>query len=307
MKISLVIPVYNEGNGVRSAHDTIISVMGSRLPNHEFELIFVDDGSSDDSFVHLADLAGRHPYVRVIKFASNCGSHMAIRAGLEHARGDVATFLACDLQDPPETVPAMLGALSDSVEIVWAVRVSRQDRWIDRILSWTFHGLTRLLISKNIPPSGASMALIGPRALKNIRMFMERNLTLDGLLSTMGYRQTSVEYERRARESGTSKWTLAKRLKLFADQFVGYSFAPIRLMSYLGMACAALGILITLWMLLKKFILSSPILGWTVLLGVVLLLSGLQMTLMGVMGEYIWRALDEVRARPRYIIEKILN
>jgi dolichol-phosphate mannosyltransferase len=307
MKISLVIPVYNEGKGVRSTHDAIVSVLSSQLPNHEFELIFVDDGSSDDSFVHLADLADLHRYVRVIKFASNCGSHMAIRAGLEHAGGDVATFLACDLQDPPETVPAMLAALSDPVEIVWAVRASRQDRWIDRVLSRTFHGLTRLLVSKNIPPSGASMVLIGPRALKNIRRFRERNLTLDGLLSTMGYRQTYVEYERRARESGTSKWTLAKRLKLFADQFVGYSYAPIRLMSYLGMVCAALGILTSLWMLLKKFFLSLPIAGWTVLLGVVLLLSGLQMILMGVMGEYIWRALDEVRARPRYIIEKILN
>ena len=304
MKLSVVVPVYNESGGVRTACEAVVNVLNSQLPQVEYELIFVDDGSQDDSFTHMSELSTQCPSVRVIKFAANCGSHMAIRAGLEHATGDVACFLACDLQEPPELIPTMLALLINPVQIVWAVRSSRQDSLCSRLLAKTFYNLARLIVSKNIPPSGASMFMLGGGALTALRHYQERNLTLEGLFATMGFKQAFVQYERKARQDGKSKWTLGKRLKLFADFFVGYSYAPIRFMSYLGIAIATLGFIYALILILRRVLLSNPIEGWTSLVVVVLVMGGIQMIMMGIIGEYIWRTLDETRARPRYIIEK---
>src|SRR5215831_16812393 len=146
MRISVVVPVYNESKCVWTAHDSIVNVFKSQLAHVEFEIIFVDDGSQDDSFMQLRSLCSQHSYVRAIKFVNNCGSHMAIRAGLEHARGEVACFLACDLQDPPELIPIALNSLVAPVEIVWAVRSSRQDSLLSRLSAAVFYGLARLLV-----------------------------------------------------------------------------------------------------------------------------------------------------------------
>jgi dolichol-phosphate mannosyltransferase len=307
MTISVVVPVYNEGDSVRTAHDAIVGVLTSQLPHVEFEIVFVDDGSQDDSFIHLSSLCSQYPYVRVIKFVSNSGSHMAIRAGLEHARGDVACFIACDLQDPPEVIPIMLKSLVSPAQIVWAVRGSRQDSLWSQLFAKLFYALARLLVSKNIPPSGASMFLLGADVLKAVRLYTERNLTLEGLFATMGFKQTYVQYERQARRVGHSKWTLGKRLKLFADFFVGYSYTPIRLMSYLGMGIAAWGFIYALVVMLSNILFSIPVAGWMSLVAIVLVIGGIQMTMMGIIGEYVWRTLDETRSRPRYIIDTILD
>jgi glycosyltransferase involved in cell wall biosynthesis len=307
MKISVIVPVYNEGESVRVAYDRIVDVFADQLPQHRYEVIFVDDGSIDDSFFHLSALAATHGDLRVIKFAQNAGSHMAIRAGLEHATGDAAVFLACDMQDPPEIIPKMLAALRPPVRIVWAVRDTRNDRLSTKLASRVFFTLARLLVSKNLPPSGASMFMLGPDALRAVPLHRERNLTLEGLFATMGLAQAQVPYDRRDRDVGTSKWTLGKKLKLFADFFVGYSYAPIRLMSYVGMSVAALGFIYVIMLLVNKLQLGTPVEGWTSLMVVVLIVGGVQMTMLGIIGEYVWRGLDETRRRPRYIVEQFLN
>ncbi len=307
MKVSVVVPVYNEGAAVRTARAAIAEVFAASLPGYDFEIVFVDDGSRDDSFTHLADLAAQFPYVRVLRFAANCGSHMAIRAGMEHARGDVACFLACDLQDPPDVIPRMLEALTPPVEIIWAVRDTRKDPLSSRIFSRLFYGLSRRLVSRNLAPSGSSMVLLGPGALKLLRRHQERNLMLDGVLATMGVPQARVSYQRQARRTGASKWTLAGKLKAFADFFVGYSYAPIRFMSYLGVAVALLGFLYAAVVLVNRVFYAHPVPGWTSLMLVVLILGGVQMVMLGIIGEYLWRTLDEARRRPRYEIETSLN
>jgi glycosyltransferase involved in cell wall biosynthesis len=307
MKLSVIIPVFNEGEGVRFAHDAIVNVLREKLPEMDFELIYVDDGSHDDTFAHLTTLSATYPYVRAIKFLVNCGSHMAIRAGLEHADGDIACFIACDLQDPPELIPEMLEKLIGPVQVVWAVRHARQDSLSSQLFSKAFYGLVRLLVSKNFPPSGSSMFLLGPDALKAVRLYKERNLTLEGLFSVMGFRQAFIGYDRQARKYGKSKWTMAKRLKLFADFFVGYSYTPIRLMSYIGMIVASLGFLYAIIVLINRLFFYNPVQGYASLLVIVLVVGGIQMIMMGITGEYIWRTLDEVRSRPRYMIECILN
>ncbi len=306
-KVSVVVPAYNEGEGVRAARAAIAEVFATQLPSTDFEIVFVDDGSRDDTFQHLAALAAEFPYVRVVKFAQNCGSHMAIRAGFDYATGDAACFVACDLQDPPDAIPRMLAALQPPVEIVWAVRNTRQDPLGTRLFSRLFYGLARLLVSRNLAPSGSSMFVLGPQALAVLRQHRERNLMLDGALATMGVAQVQVPYERAQRQVGRSKWTLAKKLKTFADFFVGYSFAPLRGISYLGMLVTLAGVVYAAIALGERIFRAHPIAGWSWLMMVVLFLFGLQMLMLGVLGEYVWRALDEARARPPYVLETVLN
>jgi dolichol-phosphate mannosyltransferase len=305
MKVSVVMPVYNEGVSVRNAYGETVAMFASQMPQHEYELIFVDDGSHDDTYAHLVEIAARDVQVVVIKLARNCGSHTAVRAGFEYASGDVGCYLPCDLQEPPDLIPRLLEALIDPVKIVWAVRSGRPESFSDRLASRIFFSLGRLMVSENIAPMGAGMFLLGKEAMRALPLYRERNLTLDGLLYTMGYVQAHVPYERKPRVHGRSKWTLSKRLKMFADFFVGYSYAPIRLMSYLGITVAAVGFLYGLFVMVNRCFLAQPIAGWTSLMLVLLLIGGLQMVMMGVMGEYVWRALDEARGRPLYIVEKL--
>jgi len=232
---------------------------------------------------------------------------MAVRVGLEHAEGDCACFVPCDLQDPPELIPAMLASLVEPIQIVWAVRSSREDSLSSRVLSKIFFSLGRVLVSKNLAPTGSSMFMVDSSVLRSIRLYREKNLTLDGLFATMDVRHAYVPYSRQARHTGASKWTLGKRLKLFADFFVGYSYVPIRAMSYLGILLSALGFLYALLVLVNKLFFNAPIQGWTSLMMVVLIIGGFQMTMTGIIGEYLWRVLDEVRERPRYVIEAFLN
>lgn len=299
--------MYNEGRAVALAYDAIARVFAERLPGVDFEVLFVDDGSQDDTFQHLRDLAERSQRARAIKLSRNCGSHMAIRVGLEHVQGNCACFVPCDLQDPPDLIPDMLALLVDPVKIVWAVRSSREDSLSSRILSRAFFFLGRVLVSKNLAPTGASMFMVGSSVLRSIRLYREKNLTLDGLFATMDVKHAHITYSRQARKVGHSKWTLGKRLKLFADFFVGYSYVPIRVMSYLGMLLSFLGFLYACVVLANRLIFSTRIQGWTSLMMVVLIIGGFQMTMTGIIGEYLWRVLDEVRERPRYIIEEFLN
>jgi polyisoprenyl-phosphate glycosyltransferase len=307
MKLSVIVPAYNEGSSVKTARDAITEVMRNQLPDFDYEIIFVDDGSSDDTFVHLSELCSVDPAVRAIKFAVNSGSHMAIRAGFEHARGDIACYIPCDLQDPPDVIPEMLALLKEPVQVVWAVRNSRDDKFSTRLFANLFYLMARKMISKNFPPSGVGVFLLGPLALKAMHRYRERNLTVYGLFATMGYKTASILYDRRARLVGQSKWTMGKRIKLFADFFVGHSYIPIRMMSLFGFGMAGLGFLYALVVLINKIFFYNPVDGYASLAVIVLVVGGIQLIMMGITGEYIWRTLDEVRARPRYLIDEILN
>jgi dolichol-phosphate mannosyltransferase len=306
-KLSIVVPVYNEGSGVLAAFDAINEVCRSELPDWDWEIIFVDDGSRDDSFFHLESICEKHRNAMAIRLAANCGSHRAIRAGMEYAEGDAACFLPCDLQEPPELIPRLLQALTDATPVVLAVRSSRQDRWASRMLSRMFFLLARLLISRRMPANGIGTFLLGSRALKVMTRYKERNLTLGGLLMNMGFPYACVPYDRQARHIGETKWTLSKRLDLFVNYFVANSYTPIRLMSWLGIVVALLGFLWAIVVVVNWFCFSSPPTGWTYLFVAVLVLGGIQMTMTGIIGEYVWRALDESRARPVYVVDRVVN
>ncbi|MBI3298604.1 MAG: glycosyltransferase family 2 protein [Elusimicrobia bacterium] len=305
--LSIVIPVLNEGTAVRTARDAVASAMKETLPDTRYEILFVDDGSTDDTFSHIAELAQRDPSVKALKLMSNCGSHAAIRAGLEHATGDMAVFMACDLQDPPGLIARLVEKLAGPYEVVLAVRSSRSDGWYERLTSRLFFAVMRCFISDQIPRNGASMYLLGPRALAALRHFEEKNMTLESLFVLMGFKQTAIFYHRNARTQGESKWTFQKKIKLFVDFFVAYSFAPIRFVTLLGVSFSVFGAAWTAYIVGRHFLRHDLSPGWPALLSVLLMGFGVTNISLGIIAEYLWRVLDETRKRPRYLIEAKLN
>ena len=303
--ISVIVPVFNEGEGVYTA----FKALDEELSRHHepFGIIFVDDGSVDDSFIHLKKIAEKASNVKVLKLSSNGGSHMAIRAGLLHAAGDCAGFIACDLQEPPELIYKMKAMLSDQFNIVWAVRNSRKDGILTRILANIFYWLARTLVTKNIPPSGATMFVLSNKAIKALNLYGERNMTLLGLFGTTGFKTDYINYEGHERAVGKSKWTLSKKLKLMIDYFVASSNTPIRLVSTMGILFSIVGFVWTAYIVVRHIFFGDLAAGWPALLSVLLIGFGITNISLGIIAEYLWRTLDEARNRPKFIIEEALN
>jgi glycosyltransferase involved in cell wall biosynthesis len=303
--ITIVIPVFNEGVSVNNSYELIMEELSEHQDS--YELIFVDDGSSDDSFIHLENIANKDCRVKAIKLSSNYGSHMAIRAGLSFAKGKCACFIACDMQEPPSLIYKMKAELSEYHNIVWAVRNSRKDNFTTIIFSKLFYWLARKIVTNNIPPSGASMFMVSDKVLNALKMYEERNLTLEGLFATMGFKSTHIYYDRKERLSGKSKWTLSKKIKLFIDFFVAYSNAPIRFVSVMGIIFSILGFIWTFYIIARQIILGDLAPGWPALISVLLIGFGITNISLGIIAEYLWRTLDETRKRPKFIIEKTVN
>jgi glycosyltransferase involved in cell wall biosynthesis len=305
MKLSIVIPCYFESGIVKTAYDRVKKEVLSGTD--DYELIFVDDGSTDSTYNEIAEVANQDPKVMAIKLTSNVGSHMAIRAGLSYATGDCACFIACDMQEPPELITKMKSMITTEKNIIWAVRNSRKDRLTTIISAKIFYWLARRIVTKNIPPSGASMFMVSRKVISALTKYDERNLTLEGLFATMGFKSDYLYYERQERIAGKSKWTFSKKLKLFIDFFVAYSNKPIRFVSFMGIIFSLIGFVWTLYIVARALFVGDLSPGWPALISVLLLGFGITNISLGIIAEYLWRTLDEVRKRPKYIIESSIN
>jgi glycosyltransferase involved in cell wall biosynthesis len=305
--ISIIVPAFNESSGVRKAYSSIMAVFDDKMPSIEPELIFVDDGSSDDTFSEIALICKSDKRVKAVKFLNNYGAHTAIRAGLEHSTGEAAVFLACDLQDPPDIIPEMLEKLVHPYDIVLAVREGRDDQLKDRLFSRIFFKVMRKFVSGNIPGNGSSMYLMSDKVTATLRQFQEKNLTLESIFVLMNFKHTTVNYKRLARKVGSSKWTLAKKIRIFIDFFVAYSYAPIRFVSIMGIVFLLLGSLWILYIFSRQLIYGDLSPGWPTLISVLLMGFGVTNISLGIIAEYLWRTLDETRNRPKYIVETLLN
>jgi glycosyltransferase involved in cell wall biosynthesis len=300
--LSIVTPAYNESKNLEVLYDRINTVLAPLQVNWEW--VVIDDHSEDDTFAILSALAARDPRVRGIRFARNFGSHMALTCGLHEAKGECAVIMAADLQDPPETLPALLDKWREGAHVVWAVRGQREGEKTSRV---TFSRLYYLLMKKvvgvrQMPATGADFFLLDRRVINALSQFNESNVSIMALITWMGYRQESVVYTKQRRLHGSSGWTLKKKLKLAVDSVTAFTYLPIRIMSYLGFIVAILGLFYAL--VVTKIALSgNPVEGWASLMVVVLIIGGIQMLMLGVLGEYLWRALDESRRRPRYLIQ----
>jgi dolichol-phosphate mannosyltransferase len=303
-KLSLVVAAFNEEANIPRLHGRINAIDWAAL-DVEVEILFVDDHSRDRTPQVLRELAARDPRVKWLRFSRNFGSHKAFTAGLEQATGDAAAILAADLQDPPETVPLLLEKWRAGAKVVWAVRGDRPgETFITKALAGLYYRLMRRYALADMPETGADYLLMDRVVIDTLKEAPERNTSLLALIQWMGFDQTQIVYTKEARSAGVSKWTLSKRIKLAVDSFVSFSYAPIRLVSGFGFLFALLGFLYALVLAVRRLFCGAAIEGWTSLICVVLVVSGVQLIMLGVLGEYLWRTFDESRRRPRYIVEE---
>jgi dolichol-phosphate mannosyltransferase len=301
--VSILTPAYNEELNLRPLYEAVVEA--SKDFGCSFEWIIVDDHSADRTFEVAAGIAATDPRVHVIRLSRNAGSHNALFCAFEHTRGDCAAILAADLQDPPETISALIARWREGAQVVWAARASApQVSSFDRIFARLYWWMTRKWLGlEDTAPTGADMVLLDAVVVKALSQFAERSVSIFALLTWMGFRQTTITYEKQHRLHGHSGWTARKKLKLVVDSVVSFSFLPVRLFSALGILSALLGFLYAVFIIIRTLTHATPVEGWSSLMVVVLLIGGLQLLMLGVLGEYLWRALQETRARPRYLIE----
>jgi polyisoprenyl-phosphate glycosyltransferase len=300
--VSILTPAFREELNLPLMHDRLAAVFTALAV--EWEWVIVDDHSPDGTWQVIQRLAAEDARVRGVRLARNSGSHVAVQCALDLARGDVAIVMAADLQDPPEALPEMLERWRQGAQVVWAVREQRQGEGFTTLLgARLFYFVMRHVVGlREMSASGADFFLVDRRALAAVRQIRERNASLFALVAWMGFRQDRVSYDKHARQLGTSGWTLQKKVKLAVDSITSFTFRPIRWMSYLGFVTALMGFLYA-GVVVANALAGQPVQGWSSLMVVVLVIGGIQMLMLGVLGEYLWRALDESRGRPRYFIE----
>jgi polyisoprenyl-phosphate glycosyltransferase len=302
-ELSIVVPVFHNEENLPD----LVPALERATRDLDVEFVFVDDGSRDGSWAWMERWAEREPRVTAIKLSRNFGSFTACAAGLAHARGRAAVLISADLQDPPELIPEMVRLWRAGHEVVLAVRDRRIEPWHQRALAGAYYRLMRRWALRDMPVGGFDFCLIDRKVVDTVTRIEERNTSLMGLILWTGFRRAEVPYTRRAREKGRSMWTLAKKLKYFADSLVAFSYTPIRLMQAAGASIAALGFLWAVVIVVLRLRGSIEIEGWSALMMVVLVLGGLQLLTLGVLGEYLWRTLDEVKRRPLYLVDRVVR
>ncbi len=296
--LSILTPAFNEAMNLGPLHERLVQALAPA--GADWEWLIVDDHSSDGTFQVIEELARRDPRVRGIRLARNSGSHAAITCGLHHVQGDAAVMMAADLQDPPETMAAMLARWHAGAQVVWAVRREQPGDTRHASFAALYYWLMRQVVGmKEMPARGADFFLIDRVVIDAFREFPERNVSVLALITWLGFRQESIEYDKQPRAAGQSGWTLARKMKLVIDSITSFTDLPIRLCSYAGASLMGVSAIV---MVAALFLLPSVGAGLLFLLAVILGLGGLQLLALGMIGEYVWRSLDEARRRPQFVI-----
>lgn len=303
--VSVVIPALDEAGNVPGLVARVVALRALN-PEVDFELVLVDDGSTDGTAALVHEHTPPELRVTTIELSRRFGSHQAITAGLRACAGDCAVVLGADGQEPPSLVAEFLAAWTSGADVVWGVRRSRTRSWRSELPSKAFSYLfTRYADLANYPPEGPSGMLIDRAVIDELNKLEESNRNVLALVAWLGYRQTRVSYDQLPREHGSSRWTRRRMIKLAVDSLIQFSSMPLRLCTFTGLGVAFVGLLYAAALLVRGFFGVDTPSGWPTLLVVVLLLGGIQLTVIGIMGEYLWRAVEEVRRRPLYVVREV--
>jgi len=303
-KLSIVMPVYREELGIRRNFLRLKEVLDRHSDEFQYEIILVNDGSPDNSLEMMEAIRGEYPAVTgVVNFVRNFGQVAAIFAGLRAASGDCAVVISCDLQDPPELIPEMFQRWREGRKTVLGVRAGRQDSLAAKVPSSIFYRLMKAYALPTLPATGFDFFLIDRAVIDRMLVRPEPNGFLQGQVLYASGPVCELPYTRKEREVGESNWSFGKKLKYLLDGFVAYSFTPIRLIAALGMLLFLAGILASIGLVVQRVWFGTRAEGWSSIMIVLLLLHGTEMLMIGVIGEYLWRTLDQARGRPLYIVD----
>ena len=302
--ISYVFPIYNEAGNIDLLYSTVDKLLQSRENDFDFELIFINDGSKDDSLEKLQAIQQKDDRVVVINFARNFGHQLAVTAGLDYSSGDAVIIMDTDMQDPPEVSLELIDKWQEGYDVVYAQRRTRKDSMFKKMTASGFYWLLRRLADIDIPPNTGDFRLINRRVVDALAEFKEHNRFLRGLVSYVGFNQVAVPFDRNERHAGTTNYPLKKMLKFASDGIFGFSWSPLKLITRLGYTFSGLSFLGIVYVVcLKLFVPSAAVHGWTFTSVAVLFIGGIQLMTLGVLGNYIGRIYTEAQNRPLYIIE----
>ena len=303
--ISIVVPVYyNELN----LPDTVpqLLTLAEFFSDYHLELVFVDDGSGDRSLEILLDFQSKYSeIIKVVKLTRNFGLMAAIQAGLTVATGDCVGMISADLQDPPELFREMVDYWEKGTKAIFAIRQDREDPFLSRLFSNSYYAIVRQFAIRGYPDKGFDFFVVDRQIVDEVNRINEKNTNLMTLIFWLGFQPILIPYIRRKRPKGKSRWTVGKKAKLFIDTFVSFSFFPIRFFSVVGILLAIGSFLYGAFIFFYWVIFSVEIKGYVPTMLVMTFASGIQMFMLGILGEYLWRTLDEVRKRPPFVIDEI--
>ena len=300
MKLSFVIPVFRNEGSIKPTFEKLSDLVKSLNINYEF--IFINDGSDDNSLGELIDLHQQDKNVKVISFSRNFGQVAAVIAGLKEVTGDAAVSMSADLQEPITLIENMIDRWKAGNEIVICHRVDREDSFIANNASKVFYKLMKY-VNPKMPKGGFDFLLIDKKAVNVLNQIDERNRFFQGDILWLGFNTSFIPYSRLKRTIGKSQWTLSKKLKYFIDGLLNTSYIPIRLMSLIGIGISFLGFIYAIVIAYNRFINNTPFDGWAPIMITILIVGGLIMLMLGIIGEYVWRTYDETRKRSIYIIK----
>ncbi len=305
--VSIIIPIFNEEDNIPELFTQLNAVL--KKTGKIFEMIFVDDGSTDQSFLCLMKLHQEYPeIVRVINFTRNFGHQLALSAGLNYCHGKAAVVIDADLQDPPNLIREFIAKWEEGNDIVYGVRTWREGETLfKKVTANLFYKLIRSVTAIDIPANVGDFYLIDRKVVDILNSFKERHRFIRGLIAWTGFRRVGVDYVRKPRLSGTTKYSLWKMIKFSIDAMTSFSFAPLRCVSWLGGFFAMGAFFYILIVIYQKLFTNTTIVGWSSLMAVILFLGGIQLLAIGVIGEYIARIGDDVKSRPLYTVKEILE
>ena len=307
--LSIVIPIFNEEPIIDELDRRLRAFMGSlEKLGLDWDVIFVNDGSRDASLEKLRALAVREKRYKVVSFSRNFGHQLAITAGLDRAEGDAVVVMDADLQDPPEVVAEMVAKWREGYDVVYGVRSTRHGETIfKKFTAAFFYRFLRSMTGVEIPLDAGDFRLMSRPAVLALRALRERHRFVRGMVAWVGFRQTGVTYERSARFAGETKYPLRKMVKFALDGITSFSTLPLRIATWLGVLSGFAAVGIGLWAIYIKFYVSGVVPGWTTIMILVAFSSSVQLIVMGILGEYIGRAYDELKRRPLYLVSEQIN
>lgn len=304
-KLSIIVPIYmNQDNIIPFYKDFTDNI---KPYIDDYEVIMVHDASPDGSWEIMKELANSDSNVKLIKLSRNFGAIAASFTGIQYSTGDCVTVKACDLQEPPELTVNMYGMWKNGSKSVIAIREARNDPWYTTMFSNIYYWLMRKMVISDMPKGGFDTYLIDKKIAQKIVSFNDRNSPITLQILWMGFGPDKIFYERRKREIGKSSWTFSKKVKLFIDSLIGFSYMPIRLMSVTGLVFSIASVFWGIYMIIVRLLGKIPVQGYTTILVLILFSSGLIMFTLGLLGEYVWRTLDASRRRPISVVEDVVN
>lgn len=302
--LSVVVPCYNESEVIGIFYRTIKPVLET-LPDLDYELVFVDDGSVDDTLLQLNQIAATDQRVRVCSLSRNFGHQITLTAGLDHAQGDAVIMMDSDLQHPPALIPDLVRHWRAGYDIVSAIRQQTAgETWLKGVTSRGFYSLLNALSSTKVPPGAADFCLISRRVCDNLRQMPERHRFLRGLISWVGYPRVFVPYIAPERAAGHTKYTMVKMVTMALDAVFSFSAEPLRLALRAGVTVVVLGFGYLAWTLVYGYLMNGLVPGYASLIGVSMILGGCQLAFIGLIGQYLARVFEEVKGRPIYLLKQ---